>query len=88
MVKCVIDGSNMTTRAAAHQQIAQALQLPVYYGSNLDALWDVASTFEADVTMVNSGAMLNALQGYGCKMLATLYDAAEENEKFAFRIED
>lgn len=88
MVKCTIDGRNMTTRAAAHQEIAQALQLPVYYGSNLDALWDVASTFEADVTMANPGAMLNALQGYGCKLLATLYEAAERNPEFTFQIND
>lgn len=84
MVICQIDGQRMTTRAAAHQEIARALALPVYYGSNLDALWDVASTIEADVTLVHPGAMLNALQKYGCRLLATLYDAAEENERFSF----
>lgn len=88
MVKCMIDGRNMTTRAQAHQEIAQALDLPVVYGSNLDALWDVASTFDADMTLVYPGAMLNALQGYGCKMLATLYEAAERNEQFSFHIKD
>lgn len=88
MVKCVIDGTNMLTRAQAHQHIAQAFELPVPYGSNLDALWDVASTFDADMTLVNPGAMLNALQGYGCKLLATLYEAAEKNPNFQFHIED
>jgi len=88
MVKCVINGQNMTSRAAAHQEIAKALTLPVVYGSNLDALWDVASTFDADMTLVNPGAMLNALQQYGCKLLATLYEAAESNPEFKFRIED
>lgn len=88
MVKCVINGRNMTTRAQAHQEIAQALALPVVYGSNLDALWDVISTFDADMTLVNPGAMLNALQDYGCKILSTLYEAAESNKKFCFHIEE
>lgn len=88
MVKCVIDGQNMTSRALAHQEIAQALALPVVYGSNLDALWDIVSTFDADMTLVNPGALLNALQGYGCKLIATLYEATESNPEFTFRIED
>ena len=88
MVKCVINGQHMTNRALAHQEIAQALALPVVYGSNLDALWDVVSTFDADMTLVNSGAMLNALQAYGCKMLATLYEAADNNPRFKFHVED
>ena len=88
MVKCVIDGQNMTTRAAAHQEIAKALALPTVYGSNLDALWDVASPYDADMTLVNPGALLNALQGYGCKLIATLYEAAESNPEFTYRIED
>ena len=88
MVKCVINGQNMTSRALAHQEIAKALDLPVVYGSNLDALWDVVSTFDADMTLVHAGAMLNALQVYGCNILATLYEAAEANEKFVFHVED
>ena len=88
MVKCVINGQNMTSRAAAHQEIARALALPTVYSSNLDALWDVASTFDADMTLINPGAMLNALKGYGCKLIATLFDAAEANPEFQFSIED
>ena len=88
MVTCIIDGKNMTSRALAHQEIARAMQLPVLYGSNLDALWDVVTTYDADMTLINAGAMLNALQAYGCKILATLYEAAENNENFAFSVKD
>lgn len=88
MVKCVINGKNMTTRALAHQEIAKAFALPVPYGSNLDALWDIASTFDADMTLVNAGAMLNSLTDYGCRLLLTLYEAADGNPNFVFRIED
>lgn len=88
MVKCVIDGRNMTSRALAHQEIARALDLPVPYGSNLDALWDVATTFDAHMTLVHPGDMLNALTVYGCKLVSTLYEAAEKNPGFIFRIEN
>lgn len=87
MVTCIIDGAKMTTRADAHRELAQALQLPEYYGANLDALWDVVSTCEAHLTLVNAAALLNALQKYGCRLLAVLYEAAESNPRFRFHTE-
>ena len=85
---CTIRGENMTTPAQAHAEIARALRLPEYYGGNLDALWDEVSCMRADVTLVHPAAMLNALGSYGCKLLQTLYEAAEENPDFHFRTQD
>ena len=87
-MKMLINGAAMTTRGDAHAELARALKLPGYYGANLDALWDCASTMEADAAMVCPGAMLNALGSYGCRLLKTLFDAAEENPDFHFRIVD
>ena len=84
----ILDGRNMTTREKAHAHIREMLSLPEYYGGNLDALWDMASTARADVCLTHAGAMLNALQKYGCKLLSTLYDGAEENPEFTFCVED
>ena len=84
----IIDGATMPDRAAAHAELARALQLPSHYGANLDALWDVASCMRADVTFVHPAAMLNALGAYGCKLLQTLYEAAAENPDFHFRTQD
>lgn len=35
-----LDASRMRERAEAHAYLTQALQLPDYYGKNLDALYD------------------------------------------------
>lgn len=35
-----IDGSQIRSESDFHVAIAQALQFPSHYGSNLDALWD------------------------------------------------
>lgn len=82
------NGANMIDRAAAHAELARAFQLPPYYGANLDALWDVATSMCADVTLVHPAAMLNALGTYGCKLLQCLYEAAEENPDFHFKVQD
>jgi hypothetical protein len=40
------------------------------------------------MTLVHPGDMLNALTVYGCKLISTLYEAAEKNPGFIFRIEN
>ena len=37
--------------------------------------------------LIHPAAMLNALGIYGCKLLQTLCEAAEENPGFSFRVE-
>ena len=81
-----IYGDRMTSRAAAHEELARALDFPDYYGRNLDALWDMICATDADVTFLNVEAMLRSLGSYGCKILTTFYEAMEENEGFVFRI--
>ena len=84
----IIDGTNMHDRAAAHVELARALQLPPHYGANLDALWDEVSCMRADVALVHPAAMLNSLGIYGCKLLQTLYEASDENPDFHFSAQD
>ena len=88
MIKSTIDGANMRTRAEAHAELARALSLPEYYGANLDALYDCVSTMDAELTLTHPAAMLNALKTYGCKLLQTLWDAADCNPGFQFHMED
>ena len=83
----VIDGTQMTHRRAAHEEIARAMRFPDYYGHNLDALFDMLSTFEGSVKIVNTVCALNALGGYGCNLIKTFFDAAEENSRFTFTLE-
>lgn len=86
MTTYTIDGSNMTDRAAAHAELARALRFPDWYGGNLDALWDMASTLEVRAVLVHPAPMLNALGAYGCKLLQTLFEVAQENPTFKFEI--
>ena len=79
-----IQGKNMTERRAAHEELARALQFPEYYGCNLDALYDMLSTFEGTACLESTAEMLNALQGYGVSLLKTVYDAMEANKRFVF----
>ena len=88
MLKSTIDGAAMLSREAAHAELARALNLPDYYGANLDALYDCASAMDAEVTLVHPAQMLDALKVYGCKLLQTLFDAADSNPDFHFRVED
>ena len=86
MESYTVHGENMTTRARAHAEIARALHLPEHYGANLDALWDELSVLHAELILENPAPMLNALGVYGCKLLQTAFEAAQENPGFRFRI--
>ena len=88
MRKSTIDGAAMLSRADAHAQLAQALDFPEHYGANLDALWDCISTMEAELTLVHPAPMLDALKVYGCKLLQTLWEAADSNPGFVFQVKD
>lgn len=83
-----MDGTLMHSRQEAHDEIARAMEFPEYYGRNLDALWDMLTTTSGTAVMVNISGMLNALGSYGCRLLKTFYDAAEENSRFEFKVED
>ena len=75
-------------RQEAHAELARALDFPEYYGANLDALYDLTSTMEAELTLIHPAPMLDALQIYGCKLLQTLYEAAECNPDFRFHVKE
>ncbi len=83
----VIDGKNMTDRRAAHEEIAQVMHFPAFYGHNLDALYDMLSTFEGKAVVINTADALNNLGSYGCNLLKTFFDAAEQNSRFTFILE-
>ena len=60
----LIDGRRMTTRARAHSHLKDALQLPDWYGRNLDALHDVLTEFGPrwHIVFRNAGAAMNGLR--------------------------
>ena len=48
MIDLVLDGA--IGMEAIHEQLAQALQFPDFYGRNLDALYDCMTEVQTDVT--------------------------------------
>lgn len=80
----------LTDRAALHDLLIGALNLPDYYGRNLDALYDIL-TERGEQTILwvypdeESDAKLN---GYLTALLNTLQDAAAENPALSICIMD
>ena len=48
----ILDGELI--RKSGHDYLAEALNLPDYYGKNLDALYDCLCEIEADIEIVNA----------------------------------
>ena len=83
MNRYTLDGANMVTREAAHDEISRALRMPAHYGRNLDALWDELTGLQGEITVLNAAL----LEGYGEQVLGTLREAAEENPRLTIDIQ-
>jgi ribonuclease inhibitor len=85
-----LSGKRMTTDAAAHRHIQKKMAFPDYYGGNLDALWDLLSTWSEPVQVRLSyrEALLAHLGDYGQKLLQVFRDAERANPCLHFRIVD
>ena len=77
MKQVLLDGALLATRAQVHRMLAEALDFPAYYGSNLDALYDCLTDLHSPVqiTLTNT----DALGPWGDALRRTLADAAAEN---------
>lgn len=77
----MLDGKAMVDRPAAHSHLAQRLDLPTYYGRNLDALYDVLTEIGTDTELIleDPAAVVENLGKYGEALLSTMQEAAEAN---------
>lgn len=84
-----LDGREMRDRAAVHAQLRARLELPDYYGNNLDALYDILTERAQPTTIVVRGIaeMEARLGGYAGAILKTLRQAAEENPALVVHME-
>ena len=74
-----IDCEKLSKRKAAHEYLAKMLELPEYYGNNLDALFD-CMTEKGECTIYFKGAAeLYAKGGYGARILEVMRHAAKAN---------
>lgn len=66
-------------KEGGHDYLMEALDLPDYYGKNLDALYDCLTEMECDIELVNSDQVDKNL-------IETFQDAARENEFLNFEM--
>ena len=62
-----------------HDYLMEALDLPDYYGKNLDALYDCLTEMECEIDLINADEVDDDI-------LETFKDAAEENDFLKFNI--
>lgn len=81
MKTITVDASAMDSREAAYELLAGALELPAYWGRNLDALYDVLTELGSPTRLVvlRREALAENLGDYGRALLETLEDADRDN---------
>lgn len=80
-MRFVLEGDAITSREALHRALAEGLELPEWYGGNLDALHDCLTELDRPLELtVRGGAALEAaLGGYAAALRRVLAGCAAEN---------
>ena len=76
-----LDGRTIDSRETLHQRLFELLQLPAWYGRNLDALHDCLTDIREPVTLrvIHARQMRESLGGYVSSFGHVLHDSAQEN---------
>lgn len=84
-----LNGDKMIDKASTHAYLRQELELPDYYGENLDALWDCLSTdFSCKkIIIFKPQVIIENLGNYGESIINLFEHAAEENQYIEVHIE-
>lgn len=84
MKEIILDGNILSEKETAHDYVKQMLELPEYYGNNLDALYDCLTELQDVVIKVRATKQENI---YFQRMIGVLEAAAEDNEGMEVHIE-
>jgi ribonuclease inhibitor len=86
MDEVFLDCKKMTSKFEAHKYIKEMLNLPDYYGNNLDALWDILSTKSKMISifLLHEEKLYENLGEYGKKLIDTFEEAAVSNGSIQF----
>lgn len=88
----VLDGRSMINKEQTHRYLSERFSFPSYYGSNLDALYDLLSTYQLDrkliILFIFPEMCIEQLGTYGQQLINTMSDASLVNPNIDFRIKD
>ena len=86
MKNILLDASAVTSMGELHSLLKEALSFPVWYGNNLDALFDCLTDLgvETALTLQGSEHLALTLGPRWSAFKATLSDAAAQNPRFTF----
>lgn len=75
-----LNGKEMTSKGKAYAHIERQIPCPLYFGRNLDALWDVLMALrEADIVIDAPEYIQKDLGDYGGILLDLFSEAGVEN---------
>ncbi|WP_293729041.1 barstar family protein [uncultured Phascolarctobacterium sp.] len=89
MRKIILDTEQMRSQSQLHQYLREALQLPAYYGANLDALYDCLTELSEPTELTIQGKVAEEayLGRYGAMLLRVLQDAAAANRNLQITVQ-
>ena len=77
-----MDCADIYDRETAHDCLSRSLELPEYYGRNLDALYDCLTEMPPCRIVLKNVSSLRAIGDYGYAILEVLSDAAGDRADF------
>lgn len=89
MVQVLIDGAEIKDKGMLHAFLKKELELPEWYGNNLDALADCMTEpdFEAEISLIHMEEMTENLGKYADRFVRVLGYVTEENERVTVQVE-
>ena len=88
MKELIINSANIRSVEDFHKYIKESLDLPSYYGENLDALWDVLSSYsdKLRIVLTKHNLLVENLGQYGEDLIDLFHDLKEENDNIELKI--
>lgn len=87
MRKMILNGNDLIDRTKAHEYLMEMLELPEYYGKNLDALYDCLTEMDEVEVLIELPDEVAQLQpGFLKGVLCVFQEAAEENKNLKVKI--
>ena len=83
MIQCILDGKKIRDRRELHEALAAGLELPEWYGGNLDGLYDCLTELpDRCLKVMSAAALTESLGAYAWRFRKAVTDAARENPGF------